>query len=76
MYEENKDKIAGLLKGKEKELLAGLDEIYKATDNSKDNLSVKQNALRKKGFEEQYSNRIRDIKKHYKNIIVICYNFY
>ena len=66
LYEENKKKIPGLLKGKDAELLAGLDAIYKATDNSKNNLSDKKNALRKKGFEEQYSNRIRDIKDHYK----------
>jgi hypothetical protein len=66
LYEKNKKKISGLLKGKDAELLAGLDAIYKATDNSKNNFSEKENALRKKGFEEQYSNRIRDIKARYK----------
>jgi len=66
LYEANKNKLPGLLKGKDAQMLAGLDDIYKKTDNSKSNLSADENAKRKLGFEEQYNNRIRDIKAHYK----------
>ena len=66
LYEENKDKIAELLKGKDNVMLENLAAIYKGTDNSKKGYTPEQNKLRNKGFQEQYTRRIADIKKHYK----------
>jgi hypothetical protein len=66
LYEENKDKIADLLKGKDNVMLENLEAIYKGTDNSKSGNSEEQNKKRNKGFQAQYTRRIADIKDRYK----------
>ena len=66
LYEENKDKIADLLKGKDNVMLENLEAIYEGTDNSKSGNSEEQNKKRNKGFQSQYTRRIADIKDHYK----------
>ena len=66
LYEENKDKIADLLKGKDNVMLENLEAIYEGTDNSKSGNSEEQNKKRNKGFQSQYTKRIADIKDHYK----------
>lgn len=66
LYEENKDKIADLLKGKDNVMLENLEAIYKGTDNSKPGNSEEQNKKRNKGFQAQYTRRIADIKDRYK----------
>ena len=65
LYEENKDKIAALLKGKDSVMLENLEAIYKGTDNSKPKNSKEQNKKRNKGYQTQYTKRIADIKKRY-----------
>jgi len=66
LYEENKDEIAALLKGKDSVMLENLEAIYKGTDNSKNKNSEEQNKKRNKGYQAQYTKRIADIKDRYK----------
>jgi len=66
LYEENKDEIAALLKGKDSVMLENLEAIYKGTDNSKNGNSEEQNKKRNKGYQTQYTRRIADIKDRYK----------
>ena len=66
LYEKNKDKIVSLLKGKDSLMLENLDKIYKDTRSDKDGNADAQNESRHKGFQEQYTKRIADIKEHYK----------
>jgi len=62
----NPGELAKLLKGKESEMLDNLEAIYKGTDNSQSGNSEEENKKRNKGFQEQYTKRIKDIKEHYK----------
>lgn len=66
LYEENKDKIADLLKGKDNVMLENLEAIYKGTDNSQNGDSEEKNKKRNKGYQAQYTKRIADIKDRYK----------
>ena len=66
LYEENKDEIAALLKGKDSVMLENLEVIYKDTGNSKPENSEEQNKKRNKGYQTQYTKRIADIKDRYK----------
>jgi len=66
LYEENKDKIADLLKGKDNVMVENLEAIYKGTDNSKPKNTSEKNTKRNKGYQAQYTKRIADIKDRYK----------